>query len=123
MALLLSSFTAGFLPGASPPVMMPSHQRSACGRALAPRMESLASKMFGSIVEGLSGIGEAMGIGKDEEETSRTPTAPAGADDVVSDLDERAKTGDITFKDFLTMSSAFGQLDRLEGGGGLNVMP
>jgi len=70
---------------------------------------SLASQMFGTIKDSLSSIG---GDSTDEDDTTDSQDAPtgSGADDVVADIDLRAQTGDLTFKDFLTMGEAFAGL-------------
>lgn len=73
--------------------------------------KSLAAQMFGTIKDSLSSLG---GDSTDEDEATDSQDAStgtgSGADDVVADIDSRAQTGDLTFKDFLTMGEAFAGL-------------
>lgn len=73
-------------------------------------MQSLAEEMFGDVFKGIKSGVDAIGkaVGSEEEEAA-APPKPTG-DAVATDLDERAKAGNINFEDFLTMSSAFGNL-------------
>ena len=98
LCALLCSSAAGFtLPCGTRPA---AHRRSP-----APRAQSLAEQMFGDVFKGVKGLadqaGKAMGGGEEEP----PPPVPTG-DGVASDLDERARTGQIDFNDFLTLSSA-----------------
>jgi len=84
---------------------------SACAvRSPQPQMQSLAEEMFGDVFKGIkSGVDAVSKAIGSEEETAAAPP-PITGDAVATDLDERAKTGDITFDDFMTMASAFAQL-------------
>ena len=73
---------------------------------------SLAAKMFGTVADGLKGLADAAGIGQDEEEAPSAGDAgsapvSASGDAAAADLDARAQTGDLNFRDFMTMSEAF----------------
>jgi len=70
---------------------------------------SLAGKMFGTLSETFKGVTDLL-PGEDE---AAPPPPPAGArgEQLVADVDARAQTGELTFKDFLTMSQAFAKLD------------
>jgi len=91
----------------------------------APRQQeggtSLAAQMFGSITGGL----KSLGIGGDDEATeadassTESDSGTSEAESAVADIDERAKTGELTFDDFITMSSAFAGM----GGQQLPGMP
>ena len=88
-------------------------------RAVDARMESLAGKMFGDVFGGLKDaagkIGDQLGGGDEGDEAVPAADGPAAADAVAADLDARAATGDLSFNDFLTLSSAF------ENMGGKNI--
>merc|ERR1719201_1079131 len=73
---------------------------------------SLAGKMFGDVFKGLKGAADSVkdAVSQDDDTPEIGEVTGAGSDDAAADLDARAKTGDITFNDFLTMSSAFTQL-------------
>lgn len=71
---------------------------------------SLAGKMFGTLAESFQGIAEMMPT-SDDGAAAPPPPARATGEQLVSDLDARAQTGDLTFDDFLTMSQAFTKLD------------
>uniref|UniRef100_A0A7S4B2W5 Signal recognition particle SRP54 subunit M-domain domain-containing protein n=1 Tax=Chrysotila carterae TaxID=13221 RepID=A0A7S4B2W5_CHRCT len=74
---------------------------------------SLAGKMFGTIADSVKDLAKAAGIGQ-ETENAASPTKGKAASDiegVVADLDMRAQSGELTFKDFITMSEAFLQMD------------
>lgn len=102
-----------------------SHAR----RTAQPRMESLASQMFGTVAEGLKdlqkGLDKTVGTGLTElakkagmdvpeASTDDAPAAQSGTrlaepgpsklESAVADLDARAQSGDVTFRDFMTMS-------------------
>lgn len=85
-------------------------------------METLAQQMFGDVFKGLK---NAAGAAKDAiskaQEPEEDPAAveAAKADAALSSLDARAQTGDVTFDDFLTMSSAFAGM----GGKSIPGMP
>jgi hypothetical protein len=87
----------------------------------APVEGSLAARMFGSVADGLKGIAEATGLGSDEDEgaTAGGSTRPFSEDEKVSDLDARAQTGDLSFRDFLTLSETFAKM----GGKSVPGMP
>ena len=87
-------------------------------------MESLAQKMFGDVFKGLKSaadaVQEALPKGEDDAEGDAAAAAgPAKADATVSDLEARAQTGEVTFDDFITMSSAFANM----GGKSIPGMP
>ena len=98
---------------AGPPVVM---ARIAVSPAIQMQFEnSLAGKMFGSVAEGLKDLAKKAGV--DTEGSSGGEGAVAGSrpraaseDDLVSDLDARAQTGELTFKDFITMSKTFAKM-------------
>lgn len=78
---------------------------------------SLAGKMFGTVAEGLQDLGKMMGIdGEDDapkapqEQSAGSNRSAVAVDPTISDLDARAQTGELTFKDFLTMSKTFAKL-------------
>merc|ERR1719201_178387 len=71
--------------------------------------------VFGGLKDAADKIGEQLGVDDEGGEGLPTADAPPAADAVAADLDARAATGDLTFKDFLTMSSAF------ENMGGKNI--
>jgi signal recognition particle GTPase len=77
--------------------------------------------MFGSITDGLKGVKQSLkdaGIGGDEDEEedeeakaeAAVAAGNAAANKEVSDIDARAQTGELSFRDFLTMSEAFAGL-------------
>jgi len=102
--------------GAPLPSRRASSSSSSSNRAVEPRMESLASKMFGDVFGGLKTAADKVAEAvSSNDEAEPTVAGPAKADAVVSALDERAKSGDVSFDDFLTMSSAFA------GMGGKNI--
>lgn len=72
--------------------------------------DSLAGKMFGTVAESFKGLTDLV---PSAEEPAPPPAPSPGAqgEALVSDLDARAQTGELTFKDFLTMSQAFTKLD------------
>jgi len=86
-------------------------------------MQSLAENMFGDVFKGIKGaadkISEKLGGDDDSEPSMSAKEAPPAADAVVADLDARAATGELTFKDFLTLSSAFDKM----GGKNIPGMP
>jgi len=106
-------------------------------------MESLASKMFGTVAEGLKDmqkgidsnvggalnkVGDALGIEAEEQDApgmfpvDDAPAGAKGASDLeskVSDLDSRAQTGDVTFRDFMTMSRSIAGM----GDEGISALP
>jgi signal recognition particle GTPase len=83
-------------------------------------MESLAQKMFGDVFGGIkSAVDKASEAISSPEEEDIEAAEPVKGDAMVSDIDERARTGDITFADFLTMSSAFSEM----GGRNIPGMP
>ena len=92
-------------------------------RAADVRMESLAQKMFGDVFGGLKTAADAVSAAlpqdEDAEQAAQVIAAPKGADAAVSDLDERAQRGEVSFDDFLTMSSAFAKM----GGKSVPGMP
>jgi hypothetical protein len=68
--------------------------------------QSLAAQMFGTVSNLFDRDDEA-----DEDAAApAAPSAEAGADALVADIDARAQTGELTFTDFLTMSEAFAGL-------------
>ena len=93
---------------AGPPVVM---ARIAVSPAIQMQFEnSLAGKMFGSVAEGLKDLAKKAGV--DTEGSSGGEGAVAGSrpraaseDDLVSDLDARAQTGELTFKTFAKMGN------------------
>ena len=77
--------------------------------------------MFGSITDGLKGVKQSLkdaGIGGDDDEEedeeakaeAAVAAGNAAADKEVADIDARAQTGELSFRDFLTMSEAFAGL-------------
>ena len=75
--------------------------------------------MFGSITDGLKGVQQSLkdaGFGGDDEdegeeaESSGAAAGQSAADREVADIDARAQTGELSFRDFLTMSEAFAGL-------------
>ena len=74
--------------------------------------ESLAQKMANTVSEAggnkiFPAAAKLFGIEVDEEEDTAIDVVTGdGADAEVADIDQRAQTGDITFKDFLTMAEA-----------------
>lgn len=90
-----------------------------------PRMQifnenSLAAKMFGSIADGVKGIADAAGVDMRSEEEKAAEEAKVKdrtqkmatykTQDAVSDIDMRAQSGDITFRDFIALSKAYSGL-------------
>jgi len=71
--------------------------------------DSLAGKMFGTIGEAIKPLTDMMNSEEEVQAVAATPGAKGEA--LVADLDARAQTGELTFKDFLTMSEAFTKLD------------
>lgn len=76
---------------------------------------SLAGKMFGSVAGGLKDLAQKAGINTEGEsagEGAAVQSRPRAAseDELVSDLDARAQTGELTFKDFITMSKTFAKM-------------
>ena len=98
-----------------------SSSSSSSSRVLAPKMESLAQKMFGDVFGGLKAAADAVSstVSSPSEEDEVASPGPAKADAVASDLDVRAQSGEVTFDDFLTMSSAFASM----GGKSIPGMP
>ena len=88
-----------------------------------PRMESLASKMFGDVFGGLKSAADQFakvaGTSTPAGDEAAPKAVSTGADEVVSGIDRRAASGEVSFEDFLTMSSAFAKL----GGKGIPGMP
>merc|ERR1719454_1222756 len=112
MISLLAAPTLSFAVRAIPPALHTSSAASTTAnvRAGDPHMQSLAEQMFGDVFKGIkSGVDAVSKAIGSEDEASALPPPPSG-DEVATDLDERAKSGDITFDDFMTMSSAFGNL-------------
>merc|ERR1719149_134223 len=112
MISLLALQPLSFTVGGIPPALHTSSAASSTAsvRACNPQMQSLAEEMFGDVFKGIkSGVDAVSKAIGSEEETAAAPP-PITGDAVATDLDERAKTGDITFDDFMTMASAFAQL-------------
>lgn len=111
MISLLAAPSCAFTVGVS------VRHAAAASRQPQPAMQSLAEQMFGDVFKGIKSgvdaIGKAVGGGEEEEAKKIEITGDA----VATDLDERAKSGAITFDDFLTMSSAFANLgdDSVQG--------
>jgi len=91
---------------------LPVQQRVAAARGSPSSivMQSLAEQMFGDVFKGIKSGVDAVGKAINQDEAVAAPPPKPSGDAVATDLDERAKSGDITFDDFLTMSSAFAQL-------------
>jgi len=118
VALTPAVLSLTFAP--TPGRVVNSHHAACASRAAPVRMESLAQKMFGDVFKGVQNMAESV---MPKEEEAPEIDESKGADDVVADIDERAKTGDITFDDFMTMSKAFVTLDGREGGLSGAVLP
>lgn len=80
--------------------------------------DSLAGKMFGTVVDGLKGAAAAAGVQLDGDEAGEAGDASGGTpadggkraqslDLKVTDVDNRARTGELTFSDFITMGESF----------------
>jgi len=100
-------------------------------RTASPRLgllpeNSLGAKMFGTVADGLKGLAdgakdlaEKAGIEMgDEDEAADTPAAPESGppkntalENAVKDIDGRAAAGEVTFRDFLTMSRTISGMD------------
>ncbi|EOD09012.1 hypothetical protein EMIHUDRAFT_216821 [Emiliania huxleyi CCMP1516] len=82
-------------------------------------MESLASKMFGTLVDGVKGVAAAAGMDTEEApaEAAGGAKRPSDIEGVVADIDARAKTGELTFDDFVIMARGFAGIG--ESGGAL----
>ena len=110
-ALLLCSPTSAYGLGGAAPRVVGSHRRVPQAATMQFINEnSLAAKMFGTVADGLKGLADAAGLNKDDEAEAAAATAASpedAANDVAADLDARAQTGDLTFRDFMTMSEAF----------------
>lgn len=76
-------------------------------RAPAGPSGSLASRMFGSVMDGFNDAVVAAGGGKSEEEAPIELTQDGKNNAMANAIDERAQTGDVTFTDFLAMSEAY----------------
>jgi len=78
---------------------------------------SLAAKMFGTVVDGIKGLAAKAGIdmeteeekAKDKEEIDERldKMRTYKTKDAVVDIDARAQTGDINFRDFIALSEAY----------------
>jgi len=81
-------------------------------------MESLASKMFGTIVDGVKGVAAAAGMDTEEvpAEAAGGAKRPSDIEGVVADIDARAKTGELTFDDFVIMARGFAGMPSEAGG-------
>ena len=72
--------------------------------------------MFGTVADGVKGLAEKAGVNLDEEEESSEDSSSGSsgkgtsAESLVADIDARAQTGELSFKDFLTMSEAFASM-------------
>jgi hypothetical protein len=80
-------------------------------------MESLAQKMLGTLVDGVKGVAGAAGInlsGADSSAPAESPTdgksRPSRVEGAVADIDARARSGQLTFDDFLTMAKAYASM-------------
>jgi len=76
--------------------------------------DSLAGKMFGTVAEGLGDVAKSLGLEQEEQAAaaaSSSSTKTTGAEELVADIDTRAQSGDLTFKDFMAMSEAFMKMD------------
>merc|ERR1719183_2391717 len=100
-----------------------AERRAAVAKAEAEReKKSLGAMMFGTVAEGLKGLAEKAGVGGDEEGEAEldasTGSAPKNAalERAVSDIDARAAKGEVTFRDFLTMSRTISGMDDSMGG-------
>ena len=100
-------------------------------RTASPRLgllpeNSLGAKMFGTVADGLKGLAdgakdlaEKAGIEMDDEdEAADTPAASESGppkntalENAVKDIDGRAAAGEVTFRDFLTMSRTISGMD------------
>ena len=100
-------------------------------RTASPRLgllpeNSLGAKMFGTVADGLKDLAdgakdlaEKAGIEMgDEDEAADTPAAPESGppkntalENAVKDIDGRAAAGEVTFRDFLTMSRTISGMD------------
>jgi len=107
------------------PRMDLAERRAAVAKAEAERegeKKSLGAMMFGTVAEGLKGLAEKAGVGGDEEGEAEldapTGSAPKNAalERAVSDIDARAAKGEVTFRDFLTMSRTISGMDDSMGG-------
>lgn len=112
-------------------LLLPVRPAHSTGRTVQPRMDSLAKQMFGTVAEGLKdlqkGLDKTVGSGltdiakktgmdvpESESSTDEAPAAQSGTrlaepgpsklESAVADLDARAQSGDVTFRDFMTMS-------------------
>jgi len=103
------------LLAASAYALAPGMLRAAPARSRPVVMESLAAKMFGTLVDGVKGLADTAGIdlsGESSEPAADPNGAPGVArptniEGVVSDVDARAQTGALTFADFMTMAKAY----------------
>jgi len=110
-------------------LIMPVRPAHSTGRTVQPRMESLASQMGKTVSEGLKDlqkgidktvgggiteIAKVAGVDVPESSTDDAPAAQSGTrlaepgpsklEAAVADLDARAQSGDVNFRDFMTMS-------------------
>lgn len=88
---------------------------------------SLGAMMFGSVADGLKGLAKSAGIEVDEPAPAPAPAPSGGApsegdsaavERMVAGVDERAKTGELSYDDFLDMGRTF-----VEMGGKMPGMP
>mmetsp|Transcript_22636 Transcript_22636/g.73205 ORF Transcript_22636/g.73205 Transcript_22636/m.73205 type:complete len:242 (+) Transcript_22636:28-753(+) len=110
LLLLGTAWAVGFTPSAA------HAARFGSVRAGPVVMESLAQKMLGTLVDGVKGMADAAGIDLSgdssapaESQTVGTPR-PSRIEGAVADIDARARSGELTFDDFLMMAKAYASM-------------
>jgi signal recognition particle GTPase len=73
---------------------------------------SIGMKMFRDVTGGIADIGKKLGLGDDEDEAKPADGKPvkpinSALNDKYADIDRRAQTGEITFRDFMTIQEAY----------------
>ena len=103
-SLLLLSYSDSFVPRGA--VVRSAVALNA--RRADPRRDedtrSLAEKMFGDVTKVFS-------FGKEEEEKVVVEQGPLDASRAISEIDQRAASGEVTYQDFIAMSRTFAELN------------